>query len=177
MLAATMAIWVSFLVVAAAVTALPLRAEPTATSPGGPFRPLVLVPTDLLTFSTLVERIRLAPLVRVLVLLLLLLLAMLLLWLLLLLLLLLPAASDWPGCRRFSLLTGVIEMEAVVVAAAKAVVGSCCGVDCCCDCGDCCVSVRVLTAGGLLLALLLVAVLLLLFWVVLLLAFQGHWCG
>lgn len=149
LLAATIAIWVSFLVVAA------LRPEPTATRPGGPGRPVVLVPTDLLTFSTLVVRIRLAPLAMVLV----------------LLLRVLPLASEWAGCKRFNLFIGVTDTEAVTA------------VFCCCifDCCSCCVGV--LTAGGLLLIveLLLVAVLLLFVWTLLLLVallvFHGHWWG
>lgn len=161
MLAATMAIWVSFLVVAAAGE----RLDPTATRPGGPERPVVLVPTDLLTFSTLAVRIRLAPLAMVLV----------------LLLLVLVLASEWAGCKRFSLLTGVTEMVPAAAAAAKAVF------DCCILGSDWCCAVGVLAAGGLLLAveLLLVAVFELLFdWTVLLLvalelllAFHGHWWG
>lgn len=150
LLAATMAIWVSFLAVDT------LRPEPTATRPGGPERPVVLVPTDLLTFSTLVVRIRLAPLAMVLV----------------LLLRVLPLASEWAGCKRFSLLTGVTDTEAI-----KAVF-CCCILD-----GCCCCCVGVLTVGGLLLIveLLLVAVLLLFVWTLLLLVallvFHGHWWG
>lgn len=146
LLAATMAIWVSFLVVAA------LRPDPTATRPGGPGRPVVLVPTDLFTFSTLAVRIRLAPLAIVLV----------------LLLRVLPLTSELTDCRRFSLLTGVTDTEAL-----KAVFVF----DCCCCCAG------VLTAGALVLVveLLLVAVLLLLVWVLLLLVvllvFHGHWWG
>lgn len=109
MLAATIAIWVSFLVVAELAAAVD-NPEPTATRPGGPERPVVvLVPTDLLTFSTPVVRIRLAPLAMVLV----------------LLLLVLVLASVWAGCKRFSLLTGVTETAPVAVAAAKAVFDCC----------------------------------------------------
>lgn len=163
LLAATMAIWVSFLVVAAVAAAVVVVSpEPTATKPGGPGRPVVLVPTDLLTFSTLVVRIRLAPLATVLV----------------LLLLVLVLASEWAGCKRFSLLTGVTEMVPAAAAATKAVF------DCVLDC-DWWDAGGVLTAGGLLLGLLLVAVLeLLLDWIVLLLValvlllvFHGHWWG
>lgn len=110
LLAATMAIWVSFLVVAAVAAAVVARPEPTATRPGGPGRPVVLVPTDLLTFSTLAVRIRLAPLAMVLV---------------LLLLVLVLASAEWAGCKRFSLLTGVTEMVPAAAAAAKAVFDCC----------------------------------------------------
>lgn len=125
LLAATIAIWVSFFVVAAAAVAL--RPEPTATRPGGPpyaLLPLVaaavFVPTDLLLVSTLVDRIRLAPLAMVVV--------------VFVLLLLVDAAIaeeeeeeevGCVGCNRFSLLTGVTEMEAAAAAAVKAVF-------CCC---------------------------------------------
>lgn len=123
LLAATIAIWVSFFVVAAAAVAL--RPEPTATRPGGPpyaLLPLVaaavFVPTDLLLVSTLVDRIRLAPLTMVVV--------------VFVLLLLVDAAIaeeeeevGCVGCNRFSLLTGVTEMEAAAAAAVKAVF-------CCC---------------------------------------------
>lgn len=113
MLAATIAIWVSFLVVVAFAAEV-VRLEPTATSPGGPERPVVLVPTDLLTFSTLVVRIRLAPLAMVLV----------------LLLLVLVLASEWVvGCKRFSLLTAVTERVPAAAAATKAVF-DCCVVGC-----------------------------------------------
>lgn len=122
LLAATIAIWVSFFVVAAAAVAL--RPEPTATRPGGPPYALaaaaVFVPTDLLLVSTLVDRIRLAPLAMVVV-----------VFVLLLLLDSADAAIEVEevgcvGCNRFSLLTGVTEMEAAAAAAVKAVFCCCC---------------------------------------------------
>lgn len=118
LLAATIAIWVSFFVVAAAAVAL--RPEPTATRPGGPapYVPAaVLVPTDLLLVSTLpADRIRLAPLAMV-------------VFVLLLRLGSADAAIEEEeeddvgcvGCNRLSLLTGVTEMEAAAAAAVKAV--------------------------------------------------------
>lgn len=118
LLAATIAIWVSFFVVAAAAVAL--RPEPTATRPGGPPYALlaaaVFVPTDLLLVSTLVDRIRLAPLAMVVI----------VVFVLLLLLGSVDAAIEevevgCVGCNRFSLLTGVTEMEAAAAAAVKAV--------------------------------------------------------